>query len=233
MKKMLVVISMIGILFLAACGAVNRTALPGNTAPLSAGVPGGDAAAALPLSSQLAIGTINLKDMANAVTPSQAAELLPLWQGLKALSASVSVSQVEMDALIQQIQSTMTTQQVQAIQEMKLTQADIAKSMQNLGVGNGFGGQSPDGTPIARTPGARGGGNGAAGGRPAGGGGEFPGGGFGGIPGGAAGGELQPRVNATPATQATLKARQSQRANLSNSFLDTAVIAYLEQLIAR
>nr|NIM52723.1 hypothetical protein [Gemmatimonadales bacterium] len=51
---------------------------------------------ALPVSSQLAIGTLMLEDTENAVTVEQAGELLPNYQMLQALQSSGTAAQAEL-----------------------------------------------------------------------------------------------------------------------------------------
>jgi hypothetical protein len=141
----------------------------------------------LPLSTKLAIGTLKLEATEYAVASDQATELLPLWQVLNSLSSSDTAAPEELTAITEQIQETMTAEQLQAIEEMGLTQEDMFATMQELGLvnapqanvegipqpGAGFGGgpgQGPDGGFVP--------GGAPPGGGP--GGGEGPGGGFGG-----------------------------------------------------
>jgi hypothetical protein len=53
--------------------------------------------AALPLASELVIGTFKLEGTANAVTADEAAKLIPLWQVYKDLSASTSAAPQEIE----------------------------------------------------------------------------------------------------------------------------------------
>jgi hypothetical protein len=241
MKNISVALLAIIALILTACATPAGAATQANPTQAVNGASGGNQNNSnTPLSpaSQLALGTLNLKTTSYQITKDEAATLLPLWEGLRSLSQSTSFSQVEYDALVKQIQNSMTSDQVQAITDMKLTQADMGKIFQSLGLG--FGGQNPQGTPFVRTPGARTGGNsgsnGGTNGRGGAGGGDFGGRGFGGGGfggggfGGGFGGAGQGRVNATPATQATIVARQAQRANQANPFLASAVINFLQQV---
>lgn len=84
---------------------------------------------ALPASTRLILGTFRLEGTAEAVTAGQAAELLPLWQVYEELQASGTAAQEEMDALVQQIQETLSASQVQSIEAMGLTRADIMTVM--------------------------------------------------------------------------------------------------------
>lgn len=141
----------------------------------------------LPLSTKLAIGTLKLEATEYAVASDQATELLLLWQVLNSLSSSDTAAPEELTAITEQIQETMTAEQLQAIEEMGFTQEDMFATMQELGLvnapqanvegtpqpGAGFGGgpgQGPDGGFVP--------GGAPPGGGP--GGGEGPGGGFGG-----------------------------------------------------
>ena len=103
---------------------------------------------ALAVSNQLALGTVQLEETDHAVTPEQAAALLPLWQ---ALQGGVT-AQAEVNAVLKQIEGAMTQEQLEATAAMQLTQEDMQGWMeeQGLGMGGGFrgtgGGQevSPD-----------------------------------------------------------------------------------------
>lgn len=90
----------------------------------------------LDLSTKLALGTLKLDNTDLAIASDQAADLLPLWQVLSSMSGSETASQVEIEALIRQIQDTMTPEQIAAIEDMNLTQADIFATMQELGLAN-------------------------------------------------------------------------------------------------
>lgn len=239
MKKISVALLAIIALILTACATPAGAATLTNPTQAAGGRNNQFSNVPLSPASKLALGTLNLKTTSYAVTKDEAATLLPLWEGLRALSSATSFSQQEYDALVKQIQDSMTPDQTNAINGMSLTQADIGKTIQALGLGNGFGGgTNPNGTPIARTPGARpgvtggttGDGGGRGGGFRGGGfGGGFGGGGFGG--GGFGGGGFGGGANrATPATQATIVARQAQRANQANVFLDNIVINFLQQM---
>ena len=137
MKKTFITI-LLFTLILTACGASNSTATDSNG--------NFGTAAPLPLAMELVVGTFKLEGTDNAVTADQAAKLLPLWQVYKDLSASSSAAQEEVDALAEQIQETMTPQQVQAITDMKLTRREIFQTMQDLGIASA-GRPNASGTP--------------------------------------------------------------------------------------
>src|SRR5512147_1964522 len=122
-------------LTLAACGAPKATANPSTGA-------GDPAARTLARLSQEAIGTFKLEGTAQAVTAKQAAELLPLWQVYESLSQSDTAAQAEVDALVEQIQQSMTKDQMQAIQAMNLTPQDLFAVMREQGIELGGGPQA-------------------------------------------------------------------------------------------
>jgi len=97
---------------------------------------------ALNASSQLVLGTLQLEETDYAVTPEQAASLLPLWQ---AMQGGVT-AQAEVNALLKQIEGTMTQEQLAAIAALQPTQEDLRAWMeeQGLGMGGGFPGTGGD-----------------------------------------------------------------------------------------
>jgi len=161
---------------MAACGSEGESG--GETASAKSVVSGeatgvtlnADYADALPVPSQLAIGTLMLEDTDDAVTTEQASELLPFWKMLQALQSSGTAAQVELDAVLNQIQGTMADGQLLAIKGMKLTSASMMELAQErgLGFGRGFGG-GEGGTggfqpPAGFVPGGEGPGGGMGGG---------------------------------------------------------------------
>jgi hypothetical protein len=191
MKKTFITVLLLT-LILTACGASSTQRA--NPAGDTNGNNGSFGTAPLPLAMELVVGTFKLEGTDNAVTAEQAAKLLPLWQVYKDLSASTSAAQEEIDALAQQIQETMTPEQVQAITDMKLTRREIFQTMQDLGIASANR-PNASGTP-------RPGGNGFGGGAPGGG---APGGG---APGGGQG--FNNGENLSPQQIATFQARRSQ-----------------------
>ena len=139
---------------------------------------------ALPLPIQLSMGMLMLEETPQAVTAEQAQELLPLWQMLRTLQQSDTAAEVEIEAVLNQIQKAMTSEQLAAIEGMDLTLASMRTMAQELGLGLG-GGESEG------SSGGQGGGFRPQDGMPPGGG-MFPGGG---MPGGGA--DLSPEERAT------------------------------------
>ena len=94
---------------------------------------------ALPIRTQLMVGTLKLENTSLAVSPEQASELLVLWQASNALSRSGTGAQEEILAVINQIERAMTPDQIAAIAEMKLTREATQAMSQELGLSMGGG----------------------------------------------------------------------------------------------
>ena len=214
---------------LVACGAkATATTTSGGTTGGNSGGSGGFAANGtpgarnfnqpLPLTESLLIGTFKLQGTSNAINATQAAALVPLWQAYAQLTSSNTAAQAEVDAVVTQIQQTMTPAQVQAITTMKLTRQDMMTEMSSLGVTNG----GANGTPGFNFTPRPGGGTGGAGGgaRGGGGGGGFPGGG------GAGGGTTGA---ARPTQNATQIALRAQYANRIPTALMNALVSFLQK----
>ena len=86
----------------------------------------------LPIETQLVVGTLDLNGTEQDVTAEQAQELIVLWQVYNEISQSDTAAQEEVDGLIDQIQESMTTEQIQAITNMQLTQQDVYTAEQGL-----------------------------------------------------------------------------------------------------
>ena len=216
MKKASLLTTMFLLLFaLTACGSTTSSVGSGSpstnsfrNSPNSTG----------PLKSEakLALGTIKLEDTKQAVDPKMAANLVPLWQLLYQLDSSTSAAPQEVTAVVDQIKATMTPVQINTINSMSLTQADVFTVFQ--GQANGSGGPTGSGT----TGGNRGGGGGFPGGGPPGGGG-IPGGGFSG------GG-----TGATPTPQAGSAAQAAKaRENATSTLLINQVIILLQTKLSK
>ncbi|MGB7538858.1 MAG: hypothetical protein WBM17_09980 [Anaerolineales bacterium] len=212
---------------LAACGAAN---------PSSGGTANPDRLntnydKALPVETQLVLGTLKLEGTPQAVDPAMAAELLPLYTLLQQLTASGSAAQAEIDAVLEQIQATMTADQIHAIAEMKLTQTAMADF---FGSNGRF---SASGT---RTPGASSGdnfpGGGAEGGGPPAGleGGAPPAGFEGGGPGGGGSGTSGNGGSGLNQNQiATLRAQRTGTPGFQGSGTPSFLINQLIQLLEK
>jgi hypothetical protein len=235
------ILSMVVILALGltGCGTAGQVAGDGATATGGAGVNlNQDYTDALPVATQLVVGTLKLDETGLAVTADQAQQLIPLWQAYRTLETSQTAAQQERDALLTQIEETMTADQVKQIAEMKLTAADMqtvfrSRAPQAQG--------TPSGTQAAggrQTFGQGDGGFAGGGGFPRNGGGGFTGGG--GFAGGGGGfnggggaffGGLAPGETPNPQAIETLRAQRSAGAGLSgvNPGLINVVIQYLQE----
>ena len=144
---------------------------------------------------QLAIGTLKLEGTGQAVTATQAATLMSLWSTLKSIDSQAMPQgnpqqgnqqsivtprndiaiQQQVDAQVKQIEAAMTSDQLQAIANMQITQDNMKTTLQELGItmsgpeqnngsaqGNGSAPMPSQGkSPVGGMPGG-GAGNGAA-----------------------------------------------------------------------
>jgi len=213
-------------LVLTACS--SKVASSGQTAGSSALAQGGSNT--LPGVTLLTVGTFKLEDTANAVTARQATELLPLWKAYRSLSGDSASATAELEALVKQIEQTMTAEQLRAITDMNLTSQDLMTTMQGLGLsmpeqmsapsGSGQAGEGQQ-SPIGDVGAMPAGGGGAP---PAGGGGAPPAGGGGPSGGGMPGGG---NTALNPALRQTRQAQRNSAGGGSSPLLD-ALIKLLE-----
>ncbi len=149
-------------LLLAACGSS-----PASTASGSSNFSRNSSSAANRPPSEtmiLAVGTIKLDGTPQAVNAAEAAKLIPLWQLMNQLNASSSTAPQEITAVVNAIQSTMTPDQTQAIQNMQISQRDIFTVLQQTGGFQGGGGNGQGGFTRSGNGGNFGGANRNAGG---------------------------------------------------------------------
>jgi len=214
--KIVVIISLLlGAALVAGCGIIPGLGSNSNTPPSTPiGPINSSYSNAISPAQQLILGTINLQGNL-AVTPNEAAQLVPLWEAYQTLSTSNTAAPQELQATLVQVEQTMTPDQVQAIVNMKLTRQSMGAIFQQLGIS--FGGRGT-GTPRASGGGGGFGGGGFGGGGFGGGG--FGGGGFGG--GGFGGGASTPN----PQVIATFRARASSGA--ANAGLVRVLIQFLK-----
>ncbi len=217
MKKITYTVILLLAMIATACSASNQSNRSSNRQ-------NGSSTGALPPTTQLIIGTLKLEGTDQAVTAKQAADLLPLWQTMKVLSTSDTAAAQEKEALVAQIQGTMTAEQMKAITAMNLTRSDMFAFMQEQGAG-------PGGTPTVRQNSNSQNGNSSNGNRRNSGqggggfGGPPPGGGFGG-PGGGFGGQGQ---NTNRTQIATAQASRQQTGSFIPPALLNGLIEYLQK----
>ena len=167
-----------------------------------------------PIANQLAVGTLKLEGTEQAITVAQAEELVVYWQVYQEISQSETAAQAEIDGLMAQIQETMTTEQMQAITDMQITQQDIFTSMQGVAAVSN---SSDDTTVSLPSSGSM-----PSGGPPTDGGGAPPDG----------GGEMPADMSGAAPASATEQSQSSQAAAVVPSALVAAVIQSLQQIIA-
>lgn len=186
MKKTIFALLMIFALALTACGGTDGGNTAGNTASDDGAVSESSASDtssgtssqslqdgyedALGIQLQLSVGTFRLEDTDLAVNADQAAELIPLWQVLNNLNQSGTAAQEEIDALVAQIQETMSAEQINTIAAMELTRVNMGEIMQEFAFSFGNGETPPEGFVPGQgrggsgVPGLSGGGPGSQGG---------------------------------------------------------------------
>lgn len=166
-------------------GIAVTTRAANTTGPAAAGELSPSDNNAVSVELQLLLGTLKLGGSDLAVTSAQASTLLPLWNNFKTISQNRgpgqrpgeatpqaetgnSETQAQKEALIKQIQAVMTADQLQAIDEMKITRETAMTILQEQGLtmggsqpGNGNdpgnGNPPPQGTPPAGGPAPSGG----------------------------------------------------------------------------
>jgi hypothetical protein len=196
---------LLGAALVAGCGIIpglgNNSNTPPSTpvGPINSNYPN-----AISPAQQLILGTMNLQDNL-AVTPDEAAQLVPLWEAYQTLATSNTAAPQELQATLVQVEQAMTPDQVQAIVNMKLTRQDMGAILQQQGITFGARGTG--------TPRAFGGGGGGFGGGPGGGG--FGGSGFGG-------------GGATPNPQAIATFRARAASGAANAGLVRVLIRFLQ-----
>lgn len=228
MKKstgLLIVI--LGLILTACSGSASPSGNFTNSAARPSGTQSGSSTGLSP-ALQVAIGTLKLDKTASEISAKQAADLLPLWETLQVLESSDTAATQEKDALIAQIQETMSKDQMQTIAEMGLTRQDMAALLQAQGqtfaLNAGQNGNSSSSSTTRRNFG-----NGGGGGFFVGGGGPPPdGGGFGG------GGNFQGQGTRTQSTNNGTTTNSNRRQfttdpNRIPTPLIQAVIDYLKK----
>ncbi|MCA9933297.1 MAG: hypothetical protein H6662_07675 [Ardenticatenaceae bacterium] len=134
--KVLSLILIILALALAACGGTDEAVGGADTS-------GGETAVAtlnedyddaLTIRNQLLLGIMRLEGTAQAVTAEQAPELTTLWQAFAALSDSGTAAPEETEAIQNQIVAVLTTEQVNAIAAMKLTNTMLQEYYVETGI---------------------------------------------------------------------------------------------------
>ena len=119
------------ILAIALVACKKAAATPAASVSTAPGGTGAGPSGSLTGTNKLALGTLKLEGTENAVTPAQAAQLLPLWQMLQGGSLQ---SDQETEAVVKQIEGKMTSAQMTAIEAMALKWPDVQTWMQEQGI---------------------------------------------------------------------------------------------------
>ena len=206
MKKVMILVGVLMVMVLTACGGTSgedtAVAAPlSNGNGTSTGQLNNNYENALSVQMQLAVGVMELEGGDMAVGAEQAVALLPLWQAVQSMAASGTAATVEITAVVNQIQATMTPDQIAAIADMQLTQDAIRGLIQ-------------EGAITIEARGERDGDGGATAG--------------GGQRGGALGGGAPGGIQADPSQQAT---REAARGGDGNAVFDQAVTNAIVQLL--
>lgn len=162
---------------------------------------------------QLVVGTLKLEGTEFEVSTDQAQTLLVLWKAYRGLLESDITVQAELQAVLNQVQSTMTVEQIEAIRSMEITSEEITRLAEDYDL---FPDDLPEGVGDVNLPG---GGPGAGG---------FPEGGFDGGQGPRFEGETSPEQ------MATAQAMREERGGIGSrvaSFLVTPLIELLESKV--
>jgi len=122
-------------LTLAACST------SGNAQQFNGGTSTTGATVELQIAEKLAAGSFKLEQTDYSITKDEATQLLPLWQVYVQLTSSDTAAQEEITALTDQIQETMTSDQMKTINGFNMTQQDIFAVMQEQGIQSGTGRQ--------------------------------------------------------------------------------------------
>ena len=241
MKKTIYVIATLLMIFilLTACSSPANSPSDSNTGDASSVSQNGEIN--LTERTKLILGTLKLENTDFKITKEQAAELLPEWKVLRNLLASDSASQVEIDALQNQIKGTLTAEQLEWIDNLSytnegyqiilkellpegiafggngsLTQAEMEARRSTMVASNG--GSLPEGFTGNRDGAGGGAVGGFQGGGPAG---NFVPGAEGGFPGGAPG-----TYSSTPGANTGI--RQGRQGGQFDSILIDSLITLLE-----
>jgi hypothetical protein len=219
---MISILTVVVVMMMTACSALPVASL--NVAALS-NLTGSQSSTSAALQSNLGVGILKLNGTDQAITSSQASDLLPLWKAIKSLSTDSNTTSTELEALYTQIESSLTTDQKTAIAELKVTSADIETLKEENGLNVIT--STKDLTSTSTTSSS---GGGAMGGGP-GGGGDM-GGGSDMAGGDMTGGDTTGAQTASSTSSSTnAKSAASSVTNLNLEFAD-AIIALLQKTIS-
>ncbi len=114
MRYTIAFLTLVAMLTLSACGSATSQSATTDAATAQA--------------TRLALGTLELENTGQAVSADLAGQLLPLWQLLAELNTNAAAAPQETLAVVEQIQTTMTADQVSAIAGMQLPENALANA---------------------------------------------------------------------------------------------------------
>jgi hypothetical protein len=223
-KKIALILSMLMVFLLVACGSKESNQSQATQAQDVQSQGNGQFTfqGEMPLESKLLFGSLMLEETDMAITSDQAEELLPLWKLYTSLLDSDTTADAEIAAVMNSIQDAMTADQMEYIDGMQLGPDDIRQLMDDLGIDFGFRGgtdQTGENSTGGFTP------PGGFGGVPGEGPGQGQGGGQGFGPGGGFG-------NFSPEQRATAQAMRAESGGGGRGlFANTALIDALIELL--
>lgn len=134
MKKFQVLFSLLVVVLLASACAPTMSASSTEPTSLAGAYLTTEYDNAANLRSQLAFGIIKLADTTVPINQEQAQQLIPLWQGIIALSGDSTTASEELIAIQDQITQTISEDQLKAIAEMKITNVDLDSFYAEFGI---------------------------------------------------------------------------------------------------
>jgi hypothetical protein len=121
---MLGAVSVVASLLISCSGTAQPTTTPTGLSESYGG--------ALSVESQLMAGSLMLEDTDLAINADQASELLLLWKAYRSVSNSDTAAQIELDAVVTQVEEAMSAEQIDAIRAMQLTSEDLPALLQRF-----------------------------------------------------------------------------------------------------
>jgi hypothetical protein len=125
-RQILLAVGLVVALVLVGCGKAEPTAAP--VVDIAGGEGRNSPRGVLQGTSALVLGMLKLEGTEHAVTPEQAAKLLPLWQVIQGGSLQGAA---ETEAVLKQIEGVLEEDQLAAIDGMELTFQDIGAWMES------------------------------------------------------------------------------------------------------
>lgn len=134
-KAIYVFLVSVMVLCVTACSANTGTRSAGRTGAMNS--TGEATGTGLSTRDMLAIGIFKLEGTNNDLTTDQANEILILWQAYEQLVNSDTAVQQEKTAVVNQVEETLTAEQLSAIKAMNLSANDAEKLIQERGLSTG------------------------------------------------------------------------------------------------